>query len=510
MKSDPALQLIVPPRMWAGFRQAMLASRFNQGEVIGFLFCTRHRVSPRKWRLLPKAWVVPTAECYEHQSMGGLALRQSFHWYLYKTYIERGLDVVHVHTHPHCNVPRFSAIDDYHEAEYARFLSRLPGRLRLVSGVFDERMTQGRFRAWPIKPDWQPGPAALSTKILEILDADCADGGREFACAARFDRQRVFGLGVQESLGAIAVGLVGCGGIGAVFAEQLARLGVRRWVLVDPDVLEETNLNRLPCATPQMAARRWPKVRYVKRLIKTAWPAGSQVTSLCLPIEDRQAQRRLAACDLIVVATDNHRSRMLAQELALRYLRPLVSLGSHLEMDEACGSRRMLCRVTIPPVDGGWCLCCGDVVDATLAALEVAPTALCSIVSAAGYLPGIAAPAVYWLNSCCASLGVFVIHGVISGLLDIESGLDWVVDFGCRKWLEVAHDEQPDCLYCSVDGLLASGDSSGGFEMRPMESMPAMASISTQSTSPLLAGAGENANEARHIGAGFAKEEQER
>src|SRR5439155_22301742 len=133
---------------------------------------------------------------------------------------------------------------DSNEREYARFLVALPGRPRLLSGVFDESLERGRFRLWPgggcgepraaqVEPNWWGASTSESTNELP----------------ERFDRQRVFGTGAQEALGRLKVGLVGCGGLGAVFAEQLARLGVRRWLLIDPDCVEVTNLNRLPCAT---------------------------------------------------------------------------------------------------------------------------------------------------------------------------------------------------------------------------------------------------------------------
>jgi hypothetical protein len=255
---------------------------------------------------------------------------------------------------------------------------------------------------------------------------------------------------------------VGCGGIGAIFAEQLARLGVRRWILVDADHVETTNLNRLPGATPRMVQEKWTKVRYVKGLIKQAWPRGSQVTALAVSVEAELARKRLAACDLVVVATDNHYSRLVAQELALRYVRPLVCLGSYLDVDEARQSVRTLCRVTIPPLDGGWCLCCQNIIDPTLAAAETASDEMSDVFRQAGYLSGVAAPAVYWLNSTCASLGVYAIHAALAQLESTSDGLDWIVDFASHSWLPVTHEPNSNCLYCSPDGLYAVGDGYAG------------------------------------------------
>ena len=49
----------------------------------------------------------------------------------------------------------------------------------------------------------------------------------------------------QHSLANSTVGVVGCGGTGSHVALQLAHLGVGRLVLVDHDVVEQSNLSRL-------------------------------------------------------------------------------------------------------------------------------------------------------------------------------------------------------------------------------------------------------------------------
>lgn len=448
-------RLTVPTRTWERFRRAMLDARADREEVLGFLFCTEHRVSRHSRRLLPRVWVVPGRDCYEHQSAGGLMLRQEYNRHLFTSYIDQGLQPVHIHTHPDSGLPEFSGTDDYHEAEYARFLSSVPGRPRLVSGVFDQNLQRGRFRIW------QDGRPRSMQFVADGLTG-AADLGKSVATEERFDRQRVFGSGVQASLGELTVGLIGCGGIGAVFAEQLARLGVRQWVLLDADRVETTNLNRLPGATPRMVQEKWTKVRYVKGLIKQAWPRGSQVTALAVPVEAELAKERLAACDLVVVATDNHYSRLVAQELALRYVRPLVCLGSYLDVDEARQSVRTLCRVAIPPVDGGWCLCCQNIIDPVQAAAETASDEMSNVFRQAGYLSGVAAPAVYWLNSMCASLGVYAIHAALARLEPVGDGLDWIVDFASHSWLQVTHEPDLNCLYCSPEGLYAVGDGYAG------------------------------------------------
>lgn len=499
--------LHIPPAMWKQFRSAMLAMRQDKEEVIGFFFCQRLQITKKKIKYVPRAWVVPSADCYEFQDKHGLVLNQSFHQYLLDTYLgDRTqkkpttptrelnsqshpednltdywldesyeqlfddftpdqiqcdlspdntltdslpkLDVVHIHTHYGAEKPTFSAIDDRHEAEYAEFLAaNYAHKPNLISGVFNESLERSRFRIWDRQgiyhtqvefvKDWFLGSTpALSAAESELL----------------FARQKVFGKGFQEQLSGLKVALIGCGGIGAVFAEQLARLGVKHWTLIDPDCLETSNLNRMPAANAEMVDQWWHKVHYVKWLIKRMYQVGSHVKTMAISVEEAAVSQQISQADLIVVATDNHRSRQVAQELALKFALPLMSLGTHIELDHN-HSPRMYCRVTVPPFGGDWCLMCGNIISLQQAALELAPDAIANNPTQHGYISGVKAPAVYWLNSICASTAVGIIQGIVNGFIDADEGLDWVYNFPNSQWLKTDPRSltTADCYFCSTN-----------------------------------------------------------
>ena len=215
----------------------------------------------------------------------------------------------------------------------------------------------------------------------------------------------------------------------------------------------------MPAATTKMVRQQWPKVEYVKSLIKRIYATGSRVktipTTLEAALEDSSARREIAAADLIVVATDNHRSRQIAQELALQSVRPLLCLGTHIDIP-ADGLPRAYCRITIPPLGGGWCLMCGNIINLQQAALESAPPALEEVARRSGYIPGISNPSVFWLNGICASTAVGIVQGILGGWVRVDSGLDWIYDFPNSNWLKTNPEylHQSDCYFCAseVDG----------------------------------------------------------
>ena len=493
------VKLHIPPYTWKKFRQAMLNARQDREEVIGFLFCQRHQLAKNKFRYTPVSWIVPTPDCYERQSTIDLVLKQSFHQYILDNYLGnteenyssvKKLDVVHIHTHFGNERPLFSATDDLHEAKYAQFLANAyPHKPRLISGVFDELLEQSEFRLWdrkgvyhtPIQfynswfapvdeievsnrkeseedsnlmqKELENSLRSLFTPKKPIFTTQNKTNNNSLASEQTeeiFARQRVFGNRVQQQLGQIKVALIGCGGIGSVFAEQLARLGVKNWLLIDPDRLETVNLNRMPGATQQMVDQWWDKVNYVKWLIKRAYSIGSHVKTLPLFIEDKAVKAEIATADLIVVATDNQRSRQVAQELAIQHTLPLVCLGTHIEV-KPNNQPSLYARVTVPPLGGDWCLMCGNIINLQQAALETASTEMTEMAEKAGYLQGVDDPAVYWLNGICASTGVGIIHGILSGFVDADSGLDWIYDFANANWLKTNTEElhTEDCYFCA-------------------------------------------------------------
>jgi molybdopterin/thiamine biosynthesis adenylyltransferase len=74
---------------------------------------------------------------------------------------------------------------------------------------------------------------------------------------ARYQRNRAM-LSIQQQLLLLQskVAVFGCGGLGGYIIEELARLGVGRITVVDPDVFEEHNLNRQLLCTRQLLGRK--------------------------------------------------------------------------------------------------------------------------------------------------------------------------------------------------------------------------------------------------------------
>ena len=154
---------------------------------------------------------------------------------------------------------------------------------------------------------------------------------------------QTFGKGTYDLLSKLKVAVIGCSGTGSLVIEQLARNGVGELLLVDPDIVEEKNLNRIPNTTKQDAINETPKVAVLSRNIEKTG-LGTKVEALPLNLMDPKALLAVADCDIAFGCLDTIEGRHILNRLATFYLIPYIDLGVKLvadgkgSVDEVCGS----------------------------------------------------------------------------------------------------------------------------------------------------------------------------
>jgi hypothetical protein len=130
----------------------------------------------------------------------------------------------------------------------------------------------------------------------------------------RFERQiRLFGELGQEKLRGACVAVVGLGGLGSHVVQQLSYLGVRRFVLIDHDIVTATSLNRLIGATGGDLGRA--KVAVAADLIRQIQP-DVDIDSKAMKLSQPRAAIAASASDLIMGCVDNDYPRLLMTDLA--------------------------------------------------------------------------------------------------------------------------------------------------------------------------------------------------
>jgi len=111
-------------------------------------------------------------------------------------------------------------------------------------------------------------------------------------------------------LGALTVGLAGCGGLGSNCAIALVRSGFRRFILADFDVVEVGNLNRQAYTHHHLLR---PKAACLLDVLLAINPAADITVSPTM-LTAETSRSLFAGCDIVIEAFDRPEAKaMLAQ-----------------------------------------------------------------------------------------------------------------------------------------------------------------------------------------------------
>lgn len=162
---------------------------------------------------------------------------------------------------------------------------------------------------------------------------------------------QAFGQGTTELLSRLSVGVIGVSGTGSPVAEMLYRLGVGQLVLVDGDIVEEKNLNRIYNSTLADTIAKRPKVQMMADAIKRSG-LPTNVVPIAQDLFDPEIVRIVAQCDLIFGCMDSIDGRDLLNRLCTFYSIPYFDLGVHLKADGLGGIEKVCGTVHYLQPDG--------------------------------------------------------------------------------------------------------------------------------------------------------------
>jgi molybdopterin/thiamine biosynthesis adenylyltransferase len=233
---------------------------------------------------------------------------------------------------------RFSGVDDQQDLARDRYLrkhfepmlqanpdfggARDVVHLNMVfdQSGFDARVTDSRTATY-----FQP---LRSVQVIgerwQCLHSNGRKQAERPALAAQLRQRDFISDQTHSTIAKMAVAIVGCGGLGPMMAESLARLGFGRIVLLDPDRLEESNLNRWLAGEQSQVGER--KVDILATRLKRAMPQ-LEVIAAAENVLDDEGQSLLTEADLLIGAVDCAGARFVLNKVATQHLIPYFDLG---------------------------------------------------------------------------------------------------------------------------------------------------------------------------------------
>lgn len=402
--------------------------------------------------------------------LDGYAMRTPVHLEVSPRFINEIVDrsrgrmaIVVVHSHPGGLTSRYSASDDFGEERLLRVFSDLVPDAPHASLLFSEKGVIGRF--------WAGGRFSQLSKIRIVgrslppsvgatrSDARDRSSGEPEPRNGLYSRQiMAFGSEAQAELKRIRVAIVGLGGTGTCIAEQLARMGVRDFLLIDPDRFTESNLTRMYGSMSADSTLKPLKVEIVKRNLTAINPLA-RVASVPSTIVSRRTLSCLSDRDLLFSCTDNEASRAVLNRFAYQYLTPLIDMGSRIVVGggQVVGAAG---RATVVG-PGLPCLWCGFHLDALRIRSETLPADEREKLTAEGYVEGmeVSGPSVVSLNSTVASLSVTMLLGMIAPFGQVpQTSSEQIYDAVEGIVFRVSPKQDPNCHVCGERGVTGYGD----------------------------------------------------
>lgn len=225
-----------------------------------------------------------------------------------------------------------------------------------------------------------------------------------------FTRQSFLGSRSERILAETRVAIAGLGGGGSHIAQQLAHIGVGRFRLFDPDVIEASNLNRLVGATQADVERGTPKVEIARRMILAVRP---QAEVLIEQKNWQDANLILRDTHVVFGCVDGYQQRDYLESAARRYLLPYIDIG--MDITEVAKHTSAIAGQMIVTRPGGPCLrCLGFLTDDRLSEEE----------NRYGDV-GIN-PQVVWTNGTLASLAVGAFVKLVTPWFETSDAFTWL------------------------------------------------------------------------------------
>ena len=290
------------------------------------------------WRETPEALVLTLAGVVPPQAgdlneeVGHVAIDEAYTLRVALAAEHHTLAVGIIHSHPEDCAPIASPTDDDMDRYYARYFPDFaPGRpyVSLIAAIINgELALSGRV--------WWRGAWLL----VEQFCVECTQVqtwfGKHFRPLDTVGRERTARLSAafgQEAAGLLrrsTVAIIGAGGTGSAAIEVLARAGVGRLIVVDPDSLTQSNLERVHGSTPSDAVRKRTKVALACEHIK-AIDETCEVVGLVGSLPQEEVIDAVVTADVLLGCTDQQHSRLAISDLAVRYLLPAIDCGVALE-----------------------------------------------------------------------------------------------------------------------------------------------------------------------------------
>lgn len=242
-----------------------------------------------------------------------------------------GLSLVKLHSHPG-GFADFSALDDKSDRGllphcYAWNPTGHHGSVVLTESCATGRIVDPKGRFHPMGTIRVVGPRLRTLSHLK-RPTRVDEAQRRLVQA--------FGEGTYFELSGLRVAIVGASGTGSLVIEALVRTGIRKIVIIDPQWVEDVNLNRILHSTVADAKAEIRKIKVAADAMRDIG-FDIEVEEIAGSLNEPDVIRAIASCDLVMGCVDNREARQRLCRIAAYYLLPYIDSGVAIHANSQSG-----------------------------------------------------------------------------------------------------------------------------------------------------------------------------
>ncbi|WP_230741802.1 HesA/MoeB/ThiF family protein [Methanooceanicella nereidis] len=462
-KIDRNIRVVFPEPLYEAMSGSLINEEKASHECYILAQCG-YKVDESKKNLtyMVKDLYIPGREDLLEQSSVTVTPKADFLEKIFSEAYENNSTIIEIHSHVDSKSPNFSWVDIDHGIDNGRFLRSC--KIKFVMCVIG---TEG-FSIAEYDSDHDsldlPKKAVISimtrSGIKDVLPGETSTGS-SIEISPVYDRQvLMWGKEGQERICNVCAGIVGLGGTGSVLLQMLARMGVKKFVLCDDDIIERSNLNRLPYTFNSDIGKKKIKAaqNYLKKLSK-------DIDTTLLNGKVQEHKEKLKGCDILFGCVDSEGARLILNEISLKYFIPYIDTGTEIFCRNADSGSNSLdmggqVRVVIPSVTG--CLECMGGIDKGKAEMDLLRPEEMNIREKTGYVNGTditPVPSVISLNNMIASMAVQEFVDMVTGNGSRPKEYNYIKYDSVEPVLErMIFEKDPSCPMCGNGGILGAGD----------------------------------------------------
>lgn len=236
--------------------------------------------------------------------------------------------ILTIHSHPNGGA-NFSKIDDQNDIELFASINSWFDDGRVNGSAI--MLPYGSIIARTVNPD---------SKFQKFYSVSVIGDTIQFWKNMKYNSSNAYEKKIAQTLGnetleilrSLKVGVVGCSGTGSIIVELLVRNCIGQLVLVDDDIIEEKNLNRILNSTLADAKNETTKVSAISKAIQRN---GLETDVQVFPLKSSSPDviAALIDCDVVFGCVDNASGRYHLDCISSAYFIPLFDVGVSIEAD---------------------------------------------------------------------------------------------------------------------------------------------------------------------------------